>query len=188
MNYGQLLRNRRSIRQFEDRPVEMETITAMLNDGILAPSSGNRQEWRFVIVNNKEWMKKISDESKKNKVKEIEENPASYYKRYEDILRNEQFNAFFNAPCLILVLGPKDNLTLKIDCSLIVSYLMFAAANRGLGTCWIGLGDNIKDPELLKALGITDDLEVVAPIIVGYPKSIPAIPARKAPQVLKVIQ
>ena len=46
MNYGQLLRNRRSIRQFEDRPVEMETITAMLNDGILAPSSGNRQEWR----------------------------------------------------------------------------------------------------------------------------------------------
>ncbi len=74
-----------------------------------------------------------------------------------------------------------------MDCSLIASYLMFSAANQGLGTCWIGFGDLLNDPDLLEGLGITDDNHVVAPIILGYPKGIPIIPERKAPQILKVI-
>ena len=93
----------------------------------------------------------------------------------------------YNAPCLIIILGPKDNHTLQIDCSLIACYIMFSATERGLGTCWVGLGAFIKAPELLMELGITEDLQIVAPIILGYPKQIPEATERKDPQILKVI-
>ena len=188
MDYFELLKNRRSIRDFEDKVVAQEMIEEIIKESCLAPSSGNRQEWRFIIINNREWIKRLSDESKKNILKDIEEDPGNYMKRYKQALENEQFNVFYNAPCLILILGPKDNHTLEIDCSLIATYLMFSAVERGLGTCWIGLGNYIRDPELVKQLGITEDVQIVAPIIMGFPRRIPEPPERKDPQILKVIE
>jgi nitroreductase len=162
-------------------------IEEIIKESCLAPSSGNRQEWRFSVINNREWMKKLSDESKKNILKEIEKDPGHYMTRYKHALKDDQFNVFYNAPCLIIILGPKDNHTLQIDCTLIAVYMMFSAIERGLGTCWIGLGNYIRDHELLRQLGIKDDMAIVAPIILGYPRRIPAPPDRKSPQILKVI-
>jgi nitroreductase len=64
---------------------------------------------------------------------------------------------------------------------------MFGAAARGLGTCWVALGANIRDAGLRAELGISDNLRIVAPIILGYPKAIPAPLERNAPQILRVI-
>ena len=182
-----MIKNRRSIRDFEDSPVSLETIKEIINEGCLAPSSGNRQEWRFSIVINREWIRKLSNESKRNILREIEENPATYMSRYKEALKNENFNVFYNAPCLILILGPKDNHSLEIDCTLMASYIMFSATARGLGTCWIGLGNYINNPHYLNELGITDDLKIVAPIILGYPKRIPGASERKDPRILGII-
>lgn len=187
MDYVELIKTRRSIRDFEDRPVSLEMIKEIINESCLAPSSGNRQEWRFVIVNNKDWLKRLSDESKNNILKEIEVNPETYMSRYKEALKNEKFNVFYNAHCLILILGPRDNHSLEIDCTLMASYIMFSATARGLGTCWIGLGNYINNPGYLKELGITDDLKIVAPIILGYPKRIPRASERKDPQILGII-
>jgi nitroreductase len=187
MDFKELMRNRRSIRQYEDKPIPLDTIQEIIKDSCLSPSSGNRQEWRFVIVNNRQMMKRISDDSKANAIKDIESNPDAYMRRYEALLRNKDHNVFFNAPCLIIILGPKDNHTLEIDCTLIACYIMFSAVEKGLGTCWIGMGKYIKDAALLNELGITEDLEIVAPLIIGYPKQIPGIAKRKEPQVLRVI-
>lgn len=187
MKYLDLLKKRRAIREYEDRSVPQETIEAILKESCLAPNSGNRQEWRFIIVNNREMIKRISDESKGNKLKEIENNPAIYMSKYKDALMDKEFNVFYNAPTLILIFSPKDNPTQWVDGALFASYFMFAATVRGLGTCWIGLGNNIKDPAIKKELGITEELQLVAPVIVGYPKEIPPIPERNEPQILKVI-
>jgi nitroreductase len=65
---------------------------------------------------------------------------------------------------------------------------MFAAAARNLGTCWIGLGAHLRDAALLNALGITGDLQIVAPIILGYPKEIPEPPDRTDPVILGILQ
>jgi len=185
--YTELLQKRRSIRDFEDKDVAMEMVEEVIKESCLAPSSGNRQEWRFVIVNNRDWIKRLSDESKKSILGDIESNPDSYMKRYKEALKNDHFNVFYNAPCLVLILGPKDNHTLEIDCSLIASYFMLSAAERGLGTCWVGLGKEIRDPDTLKELGISEDIQLVAPIILGYPKQIPQPSERKEPQILKRI-
>ena len=65
---------------------------------------------------------------------------------------------------------------------------MLSAAARGLGTCWIGLGSYIKDPETLKEIGLTADHVIVAPIIIGYPMEIPEPPEKKETDILKVIK
>ena len=66
VDFFDLLVKRRAIRDFEDKAVSMETIKEIIGESCLAPSSGNGQPWRFIVVNNKEWIKKLSDESKKN--------------------------------------------------------------------------------------------------------------------------
>ena len=121
MHYAELLRNRRAVRGYEDKSVPLETFEAILKESCLAPSSGNRQEWRLIVVNNRELIKRISDESKRNKLKEIEENPSIYMSKYKE------------------------------------------------------------------ELGITEELQLVAPVILGYPKEIPPIPEREDPQILKIL-
>jgi len=64
---------------------------------------------------------------------------------------------------------------------------MFLASEKGLGTCWIGLGMNIQDSELRKHIEMPEDCQIVAPIILGYPKRIPEPSERKEPQILKVV-
>jgi nitroreductase len=64
---------------------------------------------------------------------------------------------------------------------------MFSASAKDLGTCWIGFGTNIQEPELLNLIGLPEDHKIVAPIIVGYPKNIPNLPERLEPQVLKIV-
>ncbi len=77
--------------------------------------------------------------------------------------------------------------SLDVDTALTVSYFMFSASSRGLGTCWIGLGSNIRSSEILGQMGIPDGFRIVAPIILGYPASIPAASERHSPEILKVI-
>lgn len=187
MEFQELLKNRRSIRDYEEKEVPLGTVTDIIRESCLAPSAGNGQPWRFVIINRKETMKRLSDESKKNLLSDITQNPDSPAKKYEDILRNEEFNVFYNAPCLVYVIGPKDQRLLDVDCSLFACYFMLAAAARGLGTCWIGLATNVRNAELMREIGIPKDFRIVAPIIIGYPKSIPEPSDRNAPRILKVV-
>jgi len=165
----------------------LDIIRDIIRESCLAPSSGNLQPWRFIIINDRALIKRLSDESKRNQVSYIERNPDAPERKYEDTLRNKHFNVFYNAPCLIYILGLKEIGSAQIDCALAASYLMFSAAARGLGTCWVALGKHIQDPGLLGEIGIPEDCKIVAPIIVGYPKSIPDVPERMEPQILKTV-
>jgi len=187
MEFSKLLDQRRSVRDYEDKPVPLEVIQEIIGDAIKAPNAGNMQLWRFVIVNNKDWMKKISEANKKNFIADIESNPNSPWKGYEKQFRNENFNMFYNAPALIYIVGTAKMQTITADCALLAAYFMLAAADRGLGTCWVAQGAEIKDPEILSELAIPDNYRIVAPIILGYPKSIPSMPPRKEVKILKVV-
>lgn len=185
--FFELLKTRRSVRDFEPREVPLELTTEIIKDSCLAPSSGNGQPWRFIVVNTKDCIRRLSDESKRNLLLHLERDPDAPSKKYEAALRSEAFNVFYNAPCVVFIVGPKKIPTLQVDCTLAACYFMFSASARGLGTCWIGLGKHIQDPELLKLIGMSEDCQIVAPIVLGYPKSIPNAPERSEPQVLKVV-
>jgi nitroreductase len=188
MTFGELLENRRSIRRYQERPVSVHVVQDMIQESTLAPSAGNEQPWKFVVVNDRGWIKKLSDESKKNILSRIAANPGDYAKKYERMLSNESFNVFYNAPCLVMILGPSDLKNLYVDCALAASYFMMAAASRGLGTCWINFGTEIHDPDMRDELGIPDHCTIVAPIILGCPARIPSVPKRKEPEILKVVE
>ena len=187
MDFFELIKVRRSIRDYEEKDVPIQVIKDIINDSITAPNAGNMQLWRFVIVNSREWVKKCSDASKKAILEGIEKDPNSPMKGYAGTLKNKDFNVFYNAPAVVYIVGTAKAGTLVADCSLLTAYFMLAAAARGLGTCWVAQGAEIADPELREELGIPENYSIVAPIALGYPKTIPKMPARREPKILKIV-
>ena len=186
-DFSELLNKRRSIRDYEERVVPLDLIKEIIRDSCLAPSSGNGQPWRFIIINNKEWIKKLSDESKKNLLSSIETNPDASVKQYETILRDKHFNVFYNAPSLVFIGGSEKVRSLQVDCALAACYFMFSACERGLGTFWVGLGSNIRNPEIREHIRMPKDYRIVAPVVVGYPRNIPGKPEAREAKIFKVI-
>jgi nitroreductase len=188
MDFSELLIQRRSVRDYLDKPVPTDLIQEIIKDSIKAPNAGNMQLWRFVIVNNRQWMNKISAACKHAILEDITQNPNSGYKVYETTVKNPDYNVFYNAPALVYIVGSAKARTLPIDAGLLAAYFMMAATVRGLGTCFIAQGGEVKDPQVLAELGIPENNRIYAPIIVGYPKTVPPMPERKDPKILKIIQ
>ncbi len=186
-DYTELLRTRRSVRKYLDQGVPLDLLREIIDESLLAPNSRNDQPWKFVIVTDRAMIKRISDESKKNILTRIAENPDDSAARYQGMLARPEFNVFYNAPALVIIVGDRRLKNLLVDCALAASYLMFAATRRGLGTCWVNLGADLRDPGLRAELGIPETCRIVAPIIVGYPEYIPEAPERKKAEILKII-
>jgi len=61
MNLIEVIKKRRSIRHFTNKPVEKEKIENLLQAAMFAPSAVNKQPWHFVVIDNKELMKKFME-------------------------------------------------------------------------------------------------------------------------------
>ena len=191
MNWTDLLEKRRSIRNFEDKPVPITLLKEIIDDSIKAPNASNKQAWNFIVVNNRAYMLKLSDISRRGFIDSVERNPDSPLKEYATGLKaNKAINFFYNAPCLVYITGPTSVSTIREDVGLLAAYFMFSATARGLGTCWIGMGGGVRDRAVLKEMKLPENHHLIAPIIVGYPKDggIPPIKERKAPTILKIIE
>jgi len=186
-DFEALLKRRRSIREFEEREVPLPLIREIIKESTLAPSASHGQPWHFIIITNREVMKRISDECKRGLLRQIELNPELALSGYKAALEDTSFNIFYNAPCLVYIMGRADVGSLDVDCALAASYLMFCAARRGLGTCWIGLGTILQDPALREEIGLPEGHRIVAPVIVGYPEAIPEPLPREEPKILKIV-
>ncbi len=186
--FEQLMEQRRSIRDFLDKPVPRSLMSEIIHDCCWAPSAANNQPWHFIVVLDKQMMRTLSDEAKKNIVAGIRKQPNSPVAAYLSQLEQPSFNVFHNAPALVYIAGNPKIPSLALDVSLAAAYFMFSATSRGLGTCWIGLGREIHDPDLLAAIGLPDGFKIIAPIIVGYPRRIPPAPPRNEPKILKIIE
>lgn len=187
MHYQDIIRNRRSIRNYEDRTVPTSIIMDIVQEGTYAPSSGNEQPWHFIIVKDKALMRQLSDEAKAILLKRITSNPTDYASKYKAMLENPTYNIFYNAPSVVYILGDERQKNMRINCTLAASYLMMSATNRGLGTCWINFATFIHSSHLISELGIPDGFTIVAPIIMGYPTKVPSIPKRKEPSIIKIL-
>jgi nitroreductase len=91
MNLSEVFKKRRSIRNYHDKAVSSDIIQNLLNDSILAPSAGNEQPWRFIIVSKREMIQRISVERKKNILDRIASDPDDYAKKYEKMLQNWEY-------------------------------------------------------------------------------------------------
>ena len=186
MAFSDVLLKRRSIRKYLVKPVEMDLLKDIIHESTLAPSAGNEQPWKFIIVQNPHVLQKISEACKETLLARVAANPNDYAKKYEHMLQNETFNIFYNAPCLVLILGESQVKNLLFDCTLAASYFMMSAAAKGLGTCWINFARELTNPALLEQIGVPEKHTIVAPIIIGHPAIEPAPPKRKTATLLKI--
>jgi nitroreductase len=152
MTVFEAIKTRRSIRSYDDRPIEEEKLLRVLEAGRLAPSAKNRQEWRYVVVKDKELRKKLA------------------------VAANNQY-FIAEAPVIIVGCATLVNYVLScgqpsytIDVSISMDHITLQAVEEGLGTCWIG---SFKEDEVKRLLNIPEDMRVVELMPLGYPKFLP---------------
>ncbi|MCX6695752.1 MAG: nitroreductase [Candidatus Altiarchaeota archaeon] len=182
MDLDDCIKNRRSVRDYLDKQVEKEKIDAILSAGAMAPSARDTQQWRFTVVEDRERIRMLSVEAKRNL------GLIGKGLQLAEALKAREDTIFYNAPLLIIVSAKKDDKWAGIDCGLAAQNMMLKAYGLGLGSCYIGLANSLnKDSKILKDIGIPDDYAIISPLIFGYPVKWPEPKTRK-PQVLKWIK
>ena len=178
MSVIEAIRERRAVRQYKQQPVSRDVIKSLLSAAVLAPTALHEEPWAFVIVQDVDLLKQISDAAK-------ETIPSETRDRLSVQFQDPNFNIFYNAQTLIVICGKPTSRFVTADCWLAAENLMLMACSIGLGSCVIGLAMEILNtPEWKKKLGIPDEMTVYAPLILGVPEGkVPVIP-RKPPEIL----
>jgi len=182
MELNDALYMRRAVRDFTPAAVDEQTIAALIDAAIQAPSAMDEQPWSFVVVRDQALLERISNESKKWMLKTTPAGLLSHH--FKETLCNPSFQIFYHAPALIVIVGKNDGRWTVIDCALAAQNLMLAARACGLGTCWIGFAEGwLNTPEGKAALQLAPGYAPVAPIIVGHPKSWPQAHKKNEPEI-----
>jgi nitroreductase len=181
VNIKDAIFGRRAIREFTQESVEDAALRALIDAAVQAPSAVNQQPWFFTIVRNKERLAHISSEAKSYMLKTSLAEADSHH--FLPALSDPKFDIFYGAPALVVISAAAGPWAVE-DCSLAAENLMLTAHAAGLGTCWIGFAQSWLDtPEGKSALKLPDTQVVVAPIIVGHPRSVLPSVLRRPPRI-----
>ena len=181
---------RRSIRDYKLNDVPDDIIRELIKVGTYAPSAGNKQPWRFVVIKNREMIARLSDRAKKLWLDRVGESSDPEVKMLANAMKMPEFNIFYNAPVLVLIFAAPGAYSPQDDCAAAAENMMLAARSLGIGSCWIGLGMPLgSDTDVLQELKVPEDYRLMAPLIFGYPvKDIQLAPQRKEDVTLNWIQ
>jgi nitroreductase len=143
------IKTRRSIRSYKKWPVGKKKLLKVLEAARLSPSATNSQPWSFIVV----------------KAPEVKERLRSAYDR----------DWFISAPVIIVACAFPEEAWVrhdgeeywKVDVSIAMQDVVLAAWEEELGTCWIGA---FSEEEAKKALGIPENVRVVAMTPLGHPR------------------
>jgi nitroreductase len=156
----ELIKKRKSIRAYKDKALPKDMVDSILEAAKYAPTARNMQELEYKVITNKALIKRLSDGITTALKKEAPAMKAP---------PNFHPNFFYEAPLLIIITAPKDNLWASADAALAVQNIMLYATASGLGSCFIGMARFIeKDRALMDELHITDERHLVAAVICGY--------------------
>jgi len=175
------IKNRRSRRTFLDRSIPEGTIEEILEAGRYAPSALNKQPWKFIVISNKDAIKRLSDIVRGVTIKVMPLLPLLKILRPE--LRDPQIIAamkktlsgnadtvFHSAPVLILITAAKNASRYAAkDCALAAQNMMLYASSVKISSCFIGRGDLLAmAKEARKILGLPPRHIIHAAIVFGY--------------------
>lgn len=166
----EIIKARRSIRDYLDKPVEREKIMQCLEAARLSPSACNAQPWKFIVVDEPDLKERLCESA------------------FGGIYR---MNIFVKkAPVIIVVISEREKFLAKIgsylrnthyyliDLGIAGEHLILEAAELGLGTCWIGWFD---EKQVKVVLHIPQNKKVDILISLGYPKEDKPSPKRRYP-------
>jgi nitroreductase len=141
------IQTRRTIRKFKKQPIPNETLNKILDAGRWAQSFNNAQPWRFVVIQEEETKRRLSDEAGR----------SVYYKGVGE------------APLTIVVCAdPSLEPSHWIEAASIAHQNMALAAHSlGLGSSWIGIFNTESEGPIKKVLGIPNKVRVISLMPVG---------------------
>ena len=145
----ELIRSRRSVRKYSDRPVDDEMVDQILEAGRWAPSGQNNQTWRFVVVREAELKARVAD-----------------FTKYAVIIKS--------APVIIPVFIHKPSMYSPVkdyqSVGACLQNMLLMAHGLGLGAVW--LGEILKNADgVRQALALSEDFELMAVMAMGWPAS-----------------
>jgi nitroreductase len=153
-----VIRKRYSCRAYQDKPIEREKLEQILEAARLAPSAKNLQDWRFVVVTDKETKRKIAQAA-----------------------NNQTF--LQNAGAIIVACSVSNEVMRcgqavgPIDVAIALEHIALQAAELGLATCWIG---SFHPEKVRPIVGIPQDIAIIELMAVGYPADSRKEPNRQA--------
>ncbi len=148
------IRTRRTIHAFLPKPIEFDKLVAILEAGAHAPSAGNLQDWRFIVVSDRAKIRRMPHHcggqgcANAPAVIVVCSDPAPCQERY----------------------GPRGKLYSTQNAAAAVENMLLAAHSLGLGAVWIGAFDEVG---VRTALGIPETVMVQAVLAFGYPDETP---------------
>lgn len=171
MDVLEAIKTRRSIRKFLDMPIEFEKLDKILQAGAAAPSAGNLQNWKFIVVADKENREKLADAA---------------------------FQQFWmtTAPVFIVVCaeiektkqyyGIRGERLYGIqNCAAAVMNMLNVAWAEGIGSCWVSAFD---EDMIKRTLNIPDPVRPQAIIPLGYPDEKPPSPPKKTVETCSYVE
>jgi nitroreductase len=148
-----LIRKRRSIRKFVDKPVEKEKLDLLVEAGLRAPSSRGFNPWHFVVVTDRTMLTRLS---------QAKENGSAFLK---------------NAPVGIVVCADASRSDVWVeDATIATIMIQLAAVHLDLGSCWIQIRERMHDVQQTAEtyvgalLGLPPTLKVESIVAIGYPE------------------
>ncbi len=148
--------HRRTCKEFTNESIDFDIITQIIQAGSYAPSAGNLQNWKFIVITDNKLLREL----------------------YHHTMDQDVFNT---APIGVIVCSEMDmaqrNFGLRgkrlyaiQDCAACIQNMLLAAEAFGLGSCWVGAFDEEK---LAKMFAIPDEVRAQAIILFGHPTSEP---------------
>ncbi len=153
MDVFEAIKTRRSIRKYNPGSIPDEKLKTILEAARLAPSAGNRQPWRFVVVRD-----------------------AGRKKALAKAANNQTFLA--DAAAIVTAIGDPEmsKRWYEKDPMIAVEHMVLAAVALGYGTCWIGA---FNEEEVKRLLNIPEEMRVIVLLPLGVPDEIPQPRPRK---------
>jgi nitroreductase len=176
---------RRSVRSYAPSRLDRAVVNALLAAAVRAPTAVHEEPWAFVVIQDTEILKRLSDRAKGLFAEEAHRAHLDRGGHALDVFSRPDFNVFYNASTLIAICAKPMGPFVTADCWLAAENLMLAACAMGLGSCVIGSAVSaLNSPEVKTEIGIPAEISAVAPIIVGVPSGETPLTSRKEPQIL----
>ncbi|MHC4500572.1 MAG: nitroreductase family protein [Planctomycetota bacterium] len=157
MTVIEAIRKRYSCRAYQDRPVEQEKLYSVFEAARLAPSAKNLQDWRFVVVTDRQTRRRLAEAANSQMFLENAGTIIVACSNSTHVMRCGQPIA-------------------PIDVAIALEHIALQAAELGLATCWIG---SFYPEKVREILDVPADIAVIELMALGYPADQPKVPNRE---------
>lgn len=169
-----LIRSRRSVRDFEPRPLPGGALSRCLEAAVWAPNRGLTQPWRFVVVGPR-GRAALADRAQT--LEDLQAEDGGQFAPWLSAVRPLRRCA--EAVAVLQWLDPRPEVRSddRLALGAAVQNMLLCAWDEGFGGLWLG-GPLLGDAEARRVLGARSDEEAVALVALGYPESVPPVPRR----------